>query len=56
MFVRQSHFGMCNNRCGNFRYIGVSACAYHHYSDRRRPLPCARDIILHSAGGACEYH
>ena len=29
MFVRQSRFGMCNNRCGNFRYIGVSACAYH---------------------------
>ena len=23
MFVRQSHFDMCNNRCGNFRYIGV---------------------------------
>ena len=42
-----SRFGMCNNRCGNFRYmdIGVSACAYHHYSDSRQPLPCARDII-----------
>ena len=27
MFVCQSRFGMCNNRCGNFRYMYTSLLA-----------------------------
>ena len=59
MLVCQSHFGMCNNRCGNFHYIVIAwhnECAHHHERDLRRPLPYAHDIMLLRGAGACEYH